>query len=93
MVELPKISDKTDLDIDQAAEEYCELKKILNQTEGFPDGGTGWAPWLVNKIGDRMNYLRQIITDGYIELISDPEEVEQDETEIDKENDKENDKI
>lgn len=87
MVELPKISDKTDLTMDEAAEEYIRLRKILNQTEGFPDNGTGWAGWFLNKINDRMNYLRQVITDA---VCYEPTEAE---IKAEAENDKENDKI
>ena len=67
MPKLPGISDKTDLDMDEAAKEYIELGKILNQTDGFPDNGTGWAPWLVSRIDDRISYLKDVIVDGYIE--------------------------
>ncbi len=73
MAELPKISDETDLGIDQASAEYVELGKEFDRQD-VPGGSCGWSQSVLTLLENRINYLRQTITDGYIELISDPEE-------------------
>ena len=57
-MDLPKISERTNLTLSQAKDEYRELKDI--QTNG-PE--YGWSGSVSNRIYDRLTYLRKIITD------------------------------
>jgi len=63
MTEVPKISDKTDLSLAEAKSEYKKLSALANQTDGFPNHGTGWSQTMLNKINARMDYLRERIAD------------------------------
>lgn len=66
-MELPVISDKAVLTLDEAKVEYRQLTEILN-AKVFPNGGTGWADWLLRKIEYRLNYLRTVIADIICEV-------------------------
>jgi len=61
-MELPVISTKTDLTLDEAKREYIDLKKLL-KAETFPDNGTGWSSWVLDKIETRMMFLKTLIAD------------------------------
>jgi len=64
---IPIISEKSNLTLAEMKVEYLELKEVLS-AKTFPDGGTGWAGWLLNRIEDRLNFLRTRITDIICEV-------------------------
>ncbi len=66
-----EISERTNLTLDEATEEYIALRKKLN-AKTFPQGGTGWSQSVLNRIEARMDSLRRTITDAVC-----PEEKEQ----------------
>jgi hypothetical protein len=55
-MDIPIISDRTGLTLDEAKKEYVELLGTLKARACF-------ANWLVNKIEGRLTYLRNIIAD------------------------------
>jgi hypothetical protein len=59
-MDLPIISDKTDLTLAEAKKEYLELLDTLKVGN--------WATWLVNRIEDRLTFLRTKIADIICEV-------------------------
>jgi len=49
MADIPVISEKTDLTLDECKAEYVQLEKELS--------GGNWATWLVNRIENRRIFL------------------------------------
>lgn len=62
-MEAPTINTGPVTSLSAAKDEYRKLKALLEVKEGFPQGGTGWAQSVLNRINDRMNWLRIEITD------------------------------
>ena len=65
-METPVISDKPVLTLAEAKVEYRQLLEILN-AKVFPNNGTGWATSVLNRIEDRLNYLRTVIVNYVLE--------------------------
>ena len=64
---IPIISEKADVTLAEMKVEYVDLLGVLD-AKVFPDGGTGWAGWVLNRIDDRLNFLRTRITDIVCEV-------------------------
>ena len=65
-MEAPTINTGPVTSLEAAKTEYQELKALLEAKDGFPQGGTGWAQSVLNRINDRMNQLRVEITDQIV---------------------------
>ena len=59
---VPVVSEKSNLTLAEMKAEYVDLLGVL-AAKVFPDGGTGWAGWVLNRIEDRLTFLRTRITD------------------------------
>lgn len=63
-IKAPEISTRTDLTIDEARDEYIRLTELLKK-ENKPR--YGWARHIQAKIDERQMFLRETITNLYIE--------------------------
>jgi hypothetical protein len=57
-----QISTKTDLTLEEAKQEYRELTALLSR-KTFPDGASAWATSVLNRIHDRLDFLKTKIAD------------------------------
>jgi len=58
-----QISTKTDLTLEEAKQEYRQLTALLGRRD-FPDNASAWATSVLNRIHDRLDFLKTKIADS-----------------------------